>query len=303
MNIALAVSLLTLAGFGQVDLEPRDDAGDPERVLAQFLDAEFAFQQSAFGERLIEIGDRSVIPRLVEELENPDRMRRVEAAYVLDGLGDARGYPAFVRELQDTDVGDRLVKIRASDGRPNPHRQVTADRWYAAAVAGRWGRKVAPDLTEQLGDPTIAGAAAYSLGEIGDPVAIPALRSLIDSSDDFDDKTAAGLALALLDQDEGFDFLREYIDHGNSTERKRLLFGLRELEDPRAFDIFLGALADEDVHVRMEAVLGLKELGDPRAIPALRPLLNDHARATMHRTTTVAEEAERAIAALQESRD
>jgi HEAT repeat protein len=92
-------------------------------------------------------------------------------------------------------------------------------------------------------DSDVRFAAAFAVGRIGDPRAIPPLTT------------------ALNDE--------------NLNVREAAAIALGEIGDPQAIPALITALNDKDSNVRRLAVRALGEIGDPQAIPPLITALND----------------------------
>ena len=244
-------------------------------------------------------------------LRTEDRRRRCNAAFVLAGLGDERGVEILISELQDTERGLRALEEEARYVGPSPRdpralgiQQVRSDRYYAALLLGELREKAAvPALIAATRDESINDRVATSLGEIGDVSAIPALREMAVAYPE--QRVWAGYGLAALGEPDGFAILNDVaLSHERWTERRYAVDLLGKTMDQRSTPILLKSLNDEHANVRVSAVRSLAEVGDPEALPALRASLDDHEVTSVNAPTTVAEEAEKAIAAIESnSRD
>ncbi|MCY2962689.1 MAG: HEAT repeat domain-containing protein [Planctomycetota bacterium] len=157
---------------------------DLPALLKEFESVEHFWQQEEVGRKLIATGDPRVIPAMKRLLGVPSRRRRCNAGWVLDAMGDAAGLPSVLREFEDT--ADRAVEPGgrpSKNGVPDVGLQIADDRYYAALVLGRIGKREAvPALIEGLKDETVNLRSAISLAQIGDRQAIPPLRQMaIDS--------------------------------------------------------------------------------------------------------------------------
>jgi HEAT repeat protein len=118
-------------------------------------------------------------------------------------------------------------------------------RWAAAEALVKIGTPAVPALIQALGDSdsAVRCAAAWALGDLGDPQAMPAL---IQALEDLDEAVRRAAAKALGD-----------------------------LGDPQAIPALIKALRDRSENVRRAAAEALGKLGDPQAMPALIQALRD----------------------------
>jgi HEAT repeat protein len=239
-------------------------------------------------------------------LATEDRRRRCNAAFVLAGLGDEQGVEILIAELRDTEPGSRVI-----EGLPRPvglatsnlsgvgRQQVRMDRYFAALLLGELRAEAAvPALIEATRDESINYRAATSLGEIGDARAIPALREMVAAFPE--QRVFAGYGLAALGVAEGFAILDDVaVSHEQWTQRRYAVDLLGKTMDPRSTPILLRSLRDEHANVRVSAVRSLAAVGDPAALITLRVALDDYEVTPVNERTTVAAEAEKAIAAIE----
>jgi len=245
----------------------KDSKKAVDSLLEQFAGAEFFWQQADVARELIALGDPAIIPRVAKCLETPDRRRKCNAALVLAALGDKRGLPVIIGELQDTKP--RPTERRRSDNKPYPEGQIKDDRYYAALLLGQLKMKEAvPALIEATADATINARAAISLGEIGEKSAIPALHKM---AEDFpNERLWAGHGLAALGEQEGFDIVSDTaVFDARWTERRHAVEALGQFGDRRVVPALKKALKDEERKVRIAAARSLAKLGDDAALRAL----------------------------------
>ena len=146
----------------------------------------FSGQQTDIARRLVAIGDPAVVDSIGVYLDTTDRRRRCNAAYVLAAFGDERGTQVLVGEGEDTGTDARDAEGGGRHvGPPNREadlrQQVVSDRYFAALLLGELRSKAAvPARIAATRDSTINYRAAMSLGEIGDPSTLPALREMIE---------------------------------------------------------------------------------------------------------------------------
>jgi HEAT repeat protein len=268
-----------------------------DQLLQKFEAAESSWRQAEVARALVALGDTKVIPRIAAQLESADRRRRCNAGLVLAGLSDERGLKAILRELGDT--GPRPTNLIRSDGKSNPEGQIREDRYYAALLLGEIREKGAvPALIEATADSTINDQAAISLGQIGDRRAIPALRKMVEAFPD--QKLWAGYGLAALGEAEGFDLLTEAaLSDPLWTQRRHAVEALGRIGDRSYLSTMVKLLKDKHPNVRVSAAVALGRIGDREALPALTEALNDTAPTEANAPTTVAQEARKAIEAIQ----
>jgi HEAT repeat protein len=275
------------------------------RLISQFATAEYFWQQTEIARELIATGDRSVIVAIQPYLETNDRRRRCNAAFVLAGLGDERGTVILISELEDMEPGSRILEDGRNTGPQSLASrgisQVRSDRYFAALLLGELRERAAvPALIAATRDQSINYRVAISLGEIGDASAIPALREMAAAFPA--ERVFAGYGLAALDAPDGFDTLRDVtLSDQQWVQRRYAVELLGKTMDRRAVPILLRALKDEHPNVRVSTVRSLAEIGDPAALPALRVALGDGEATEVNAPTTVAAEAEKAIAAMNRS--
>jgi HEAT repeat protein len=177
-------------------------------------------------------------------------------------------------------------------------RQVVADRYFAALLLGDLRSEAAvPALIAATRDSTINYQAAISLGEIGDPSALPALREMIERFPE--QKTWAGYALAALGDARGFEILEDALADQEWVRRREAIWALGKTLDPQAVPILVPSLRDEHANVRVAAAQELGKIGHPSALPSLRVALADHEVTQVNAPTTLAAEAQKAIDAIE----
>jgi HEAT repeat protein len=135
---------------------------------------------------LEEIGDKSVIPTLIEVMlkDKSPYVRRAAAVAFQGRLSDKSAVPALIKALKDS----------------NPYVGGAA----AAALGKIKDKSAVPHLCKALKvkEPHLQWSVALSLGELGDASAIPALRELLeDPSQPPFVKSAATIALKRLGEE------------------------------------------------------------------------------------------------------
>jgi hypothetical protein len=211
-------------------------------LLREFKEEKVFWKQGEVGEKLIAIGDKSIVPEIAQMLASDDRAVRCNAGRVLARLGDSRGLDAVIAELKDT--SDRLTKRTRSDGKPDVPGQITQDRYYAAGVLGQIGdRQAVPALIEALKDKAIGYQAAIALGEIGDPRAAGALKEMLKSADS-DDRLWAGYGLAGIGDPAGVPAVAEFLKSPEWTNRCHAAEALGKFRDKRALGSLIESLKE-----------------------------------------------------------
>lgn len=283
-----------------------------EKLLGEFLTPEVPWQQGDIGQKLVTLGDRAVVPKLLPLLQSPDRSLRCNAGRVLAGLGDDRGFFAVLAVLEDTNPGtERKTESRTSDGKhPDFIRQMRQDRYYAAHVLGEIGDKRAvPALIQTLPDKSINYQSAMILGKLGDKSAIPALRAALQHAEKnrehlgtTDMKLWSGGGLMLLGDPLGLPTVVAVLKNDPNWNQRRLAAEvLADSGNKNAVPFLISALRDKQVNVRLVVVWSLAKLGDKRAIPALKEMLQDKATNTQWAPTTIAKAAAKAIEEIRSS--
>jgi HEAT repeat protein len=118
----------------------------------------------------------------------------------------------------------------------------------------------------------VRAEACSSLGELGEPGAIPHLIKRLDDGIAAVRQNAA-IALGTLKHADGFAPLAEALKEGPADLRFQAATSLAEIDVARAFDLLAAALGDRDPQVVGAAALSLGSTGDPRAIALLVPHL------------------------------
>lgn len=215
------------ASAGEGTLASDNASPSIDQLLDEFEHARCFWEQREVGERLVATGRRRIIRKMEPLLANPERMRKCNAAYVMARLGDCRGVDIIIHELEDTST-DRAMIEESLPLNPSIERQISQDRYYAALLLGRLGdNKPLPALFRAIQDAEsgVRMRAATSLGEIGDPAAIPKLEEMIDTFPG--ERLWAGYGLAMLGQESGFKILTATaLNDPNWTDRRHAIEAL-----------------------------------------------------------------------------
>jgi HEAT repeat protein len=270
IRIVMASLVLGLSAASQQPCAAAEPARNAKELLSAFSSVPHSWQQMNVAEEMISLGDKSLIQGMEAFLTSESRRERCNAALVLAALGDDRGSAIILREFNDKEP--RPTKLRRSDGKPDPRSQIIEDRSYAAFLLARLKERSAVSaLIEALNDERLTYRVAISLGEIGDPSAIPALLTV--SRNDPRNRLWAGYGLAKLGEQTGFDILIETLSDSHWVPRRHAVEGLGDMGDPRMAPHLIKALKDERVQVRVSAAVSLGKIGDESAVPPLQEAL------------------------------
>jgi hypothetical protein len=152
-------------------------------LVEQFKSEKVFWRQFAIAKEIVDRHDASVLPSLMGWLSHEDRHVRGNAAFIVAGLGDARGFQVITDILSDR--SDRPegqgIGTASSDGRYRVARQIAADRYYAANLLGSLGeQRAVPILVALLKDAEVNSTVPWALGQIGDKRAIGPLLDVLD---------------------------------------------------------------------------------------------------------------------------
>jgi HEAT repeat protein len=226
-------------------------------------------------------GDDAAVRDLVRRFAHPDVAVAEKAWDAVVALGPAAHQPLIAA---------------LSSGNP------TVAESAAGALGGQAVRSAVEPLIASLKSwPTRRYVAAWALGEIGDPGAIPALIGALGDRDvevrkyaarslvKFGKKATPALLKALADPS---DLTRRYavralgeirdpesvpalLAMSGKVDREVYLWALGRLGDRRGFETVAAAVTDPGRNIRLTAIQALNDLGDERAIPLLNAALAD----------------------------
>ena len=184
-------------------------------LLRQFEAERVFWRQFEVAKAIVAANDMSVLRALESWLTHEDLHLRGNAAFIFAGLGDPRGFDVIVAILGDRSERREIDKI-SSVGLPWIQGQIREDRYYAAHLLGDLkDPRAIPILVPLLRDPDVNYIVPWSLGQIGDRSAIPALiGSLSDHNPSM--RVLASYALVELKATEALPMLRELV---GDTER------------------------------------------------------------------------------------
>jgi len=158
---------------------PAPDQGQQRPSAAELLDQFQAstvfWKQFEVAKAIVAAKDTSVLPQLESLLTHEDRLLRGNAAFILAGLGDPRGFDVIVAILADHSQR-RAVHQISSVGLPWVQGQIRQDRYYAVHLLGDLkDPRAIPTLVPLLKDPDVNYIVPWSLAQIGDRSAIQPL--------------------------------------------------------------------------------------------------------------------------------
>lgn len=204
------------AGWQRViDADKERQALSSKELLARFKEETSSWRQFETARSLAATNDRTIVAELAPWLTHEDRHLRGNAAFVLARLGDPRGFDVIARMLKDRSPRS------GGQGTPTGHwterAQIRSDRYYAGHLLGdlRDPRGVEL-LIPLLNDDDVGSVAPWSLAEIGDRRAVPALIAQLDRAEPSSRITAI-LALEQLKAREALPKLRTLLQDSRTS--------------------------------------------------------------------------------------
>lgn len=254
VRIAVVKALDELAkDTGKVDALPI------EKILAPFTKDSDAtvllFAKAALAKR----GNEKMFMEIQNALETEETLS--PAVVALGRTKLARAIPMLTKTLQNPDSTVRMFSAEALGEIASPAGLVAPDAFTILSA-----------LTKDT-DAGVRGAAATSLGKIGDKKAMPILEALLGDPDMRVQISAA----------EGFarygkvhlDIYEKAFQHDDYAVRHFAIGSLQKIAKKEAMPLFIKALSDPAQRVRIAAVRAIGAISGPEAIPILKGQLND----------------------------
>lgn len=248
---------------------------DPRAVEALYhaLGDEWIFTQIVAAEALGKIGDRSIIPKLIEGLFK-DEKRKYGILVALRHLPTKEAAGPLIELLkQEKDYQIRNEIITTMAVTENP--QAVAPLLQIIEEEIRWFEKKTPNPeTKELEEMPFKSTTMMALGRLRIPQAVEALLQFLghklrgvrrEAADVLGEVEDRSFILRLL---EGLSFPEWQRREGSAR-------ALGNLQVKEAVEPLLNALKDEIPSVRREAARALGLIGDPRAVKPLLQALQD----------------------------
>jgi HEAT repeat protein len=182
---AVAARLVVPLLLASASAVPDQGAQHPSaaELLDQFQTSTVFWKQFEVAKAIVAARDTKVLPQFESLLTHEDRHLRGNAAFILAGLADPRGFDVIVAILADRSERRAVYEI-SSVGRPWVQGQIREDRYYAAHLLGDLkDPRAIPILVPLLKDPDVNYIVPWSLAQIGDRSAIQPLIGTLSDRD------------------------------------------------------------------------------------------------------------------------
>lgn len=238
------------------------------RALAIVLFAALALSAEASAQQEVR--------ELIGRLGNADPVVRANAACGLRELGDrsAEAIAPLVAMLGDGAPVDAAVCERHwwRNGQPD---LTSPGEQAAAALASIGSRAFQPVLAAITSDAWIARRnAAWTLGAIDDPRAVPALSNALKDREPQVRRESAW-ALGAIDSREAVPALIAALKDSDAEVRSQAAWALGAIDDSRAVESLVAALGDSAPSVRSQSAWALGAIDSRDAVPGLIKALKD----------------------------
>jgi HEAT repeat protein len=196
-----------------------------------------------FGPNIGKLKERRNISGLALALEDKDPEVQYRAAEALGDIGEEKS------------VGQLIAAMTRSE--------YSGVRWKAAEALSKVGDPAVGSLITLLRHPDedVRWQAAIALGEIGNPDGIEPLIVLLRDVDRYV-RSRAAVALCLIGR-PALPRLIEVLKNGTIMARCGAAASLGQTKDPDVIESLIGALADPENEVKVEAAAALAAIGKP----------------------------------------
>jgi HEAT repeat protein len=201
VSTLIPIALLSLCLAGVARTQTNQSAAE---LVEKFNSTGVFWKQFEVGRQIVALHDKSVLKELEPWLGNEDMQLRGNAAFIFASLGDDRGFQ-IIKAILENRSPKRAVSMFNDAGRPSPELQIRQDRYYAAHLFGDLKDvRAVPILIPLLRDEEVKEVVPWSLEQIGDKSAIPALKEALDDNDNsLTMRASALLAIEKLQAKEG----------------------------------------------------------------------------------------------------
>ena len=268
--------------------------------------------RTALNDAVVALDEKITIALLDHVLADPEAEVRQEATAILGDLRDVRTLPPLIRALSDQNEAVQEIAIQGIkrlDDRaaiaalvPKLIHGTATIQWRAAQTLkslgwrpqtdaeqiryfiaigeikqlGNFGSEAVKSLLELLRTGTNEKkiAAVNVLGEIGDPVALKPLQSLLRDPDPFL-RTAVVYAFERANFRDAAPSLVLSLKDSARNVRLAAALALSSLGDAQTVEPLIKLLNDKDWEIRRAALESLGKLGDTRAFPSVAKHLDD----------------------------
>lgn len=226
-------------------------------------------------------GDPAAVRDLINRVPHPDQAVSLQAWEALIALG-----PAAEEELvgalsaRDPDVAEAAAGALGNVGTKQAVGALTGalESWKSRRYVAAWALgeiqdpAAIPALASAMGDedPEVRKYATRSLIKFGAEATPTLLKSLEDPSEEV--RHYALRALGEIRDERSIDAL---LGLAGKADRKVFVWALGRLGDRRGYPLVAAAVEDADRDVRLAAIQALNDLGDERAVVPLTRGLDD----------------------------
>ena len=224
-------------------------------------------------EQLGKLGDERAVQAIAVRRSDPETEVSIAAIKALEQIGGQAAIQALVEALVEED------RFFYDEYEPGIH---SSD--YAQHALRRIGKPAIPELIKALYNDDWIGSsvrcgrwrAAWTLGQLGDPDAVPGLTKALGEVGD-DVRASVASALGRIGDAAAVPYLIERLrDDPMFKVRQWSLFALGRIADASAVPgLITSGLTDPDPRIRRGSIIALEEIGDETAVPAVVKMLED----------------------------